>query len=448
MPPGLIDTGFSDALSRGMALGLSSADQQADREMRRRAMVAQQAQQERQDALARERMGNDRTRIGLAAEALRMKAGQTRADQRAGLSMFDALDTAPVEQPDPHFMPSSWQDEARAPRSGVLGIARDAFAEASPDTQMNLLAPTLQDMRARKSAELGQNIRRQAAEAKLNQGLMDIESSNLPEPTKEKMRLRLKLGFEASAGDDESVTLSEWQGLPIRSGMAPEVQSYYDAYVASTGRLPPPTAMGDYLKQASGLAPDPKVNPSDPEVYAMTKELEAAKTRGASAIMVYREADTRRNAYQTSINALLSKSPQELTPDELRKVRQLTTLSREAQQAKAAVDKAVEEQNAIQMRMSTHARQIGATRGAGTPAQPSRATPQAAPQPAPQPSGQPAPQAGPGQAGQPQDIEVTPDLERLIAQAWAANPSASVDEIDAIIREMLQDPTSPEDDQP
>ena len=219
-----------------------------------------QAQQARENALARLQMAQDAARQRIAAQqaeqqyrtdSLNMRGreldfqqgkyldqqDQIASAQRANLSRFDSLD----QQPDPMGnYTGPFDDEHPAPPMvpGALGIDRAAFAGASPSAQNAMLAPSLQQQRDLARQTASANIKRQTEELIRQRKHSAIAASNLPEAVKERLHMRAD---DVQGIPSQILSPEEWAAMPYRQTMGtsdPETSALSDAYVAATGKFP------------------------------------------------------------------------------------------------------------------------------------------------------------------------------------------------------------------
>jgi len=242
---GQFDTGATTAFASGMQLGMQGLNARRQHEMNlQRMALAQQAAQMRMQQMEQQNQFRQQTidiqnrsqsRLDQQASDREM---QTYADQRANTDLFDKLD----QRPDPegnYVGPFDDQHQPPANVPGALGLNRDSFSQASPQTQSQLLAPTLQQQRDLQRLTASGDIKRQAEDFKRQRLHTSIAASSLPDDVKEKLHLKVDGTQGVPMGD--VLSPSEWTTMPFRQVLgntSPETAQFADAYVAATGKFP------------------------------------------------------------------------------------------------------------------------------------------------------------------------------------------------------------------
>ena len=239
------DTGATTAFASGFGLGMQSLNARRQHEMSLQHLaLAQQAAQQRMQQYAQANQYRQQ-QIGLQNRSQNRldqqawdKEQQTYADQRANTDLFDKLD----QRPDPegnYVGPFDSEHPAPPNVAGGLGLDRETFRNASPQTQGQLLAPTLQQQRDLQRLTASGDLKRQAEEMKRNKIHTAIAASSLPVDVKEKLHLKVDGAQGVQMGD--VLSPSEWTGMPFRQMLgntSPETAQFTDAYVAATGKFP------------------------------------------------------------------------------------------------------------------------------------------------------------------------------------------------------------------
>lgn len=437
MPPGIVDTGFSDSLARGLQLGLQFTTAQEQREERR---IERERRRQEFDAQQAQNKFNNEIRSGTLALAKGKLDRQRQAEEAAqagNLAMFDQLDRGP----DPAFQGPTTPEHPAPQTSGRLGLARAAFAAAPPATQQQMLAPTLQEMRARQAADIANTKTINYRRAQFEQAVDIINSSNVPPEHRERL-LRAATEKFVGASSDEGITAAEWQQSPLFQSMTPEFQQQTLMEIQATGKFPR-QLVDEWQKQALGLSPTPRLSPNDPQLFAIDTDIDAAKNEQRSAELLLNDAVTARNGYMRTIGQdFFRKKPQEYTPDDLIIVRRLS----EYNKAVAAAQKDIKTYTAKVSKLLADKSNVARTLGQDQPRP--RVMPGSAPPPQPSTPGQQTPtmQTPVNPAASPASA-MTPtagtggmdDIVSQVTKLREQNPGATDDELEAMMMELLDE---------